>query len=132
MSFIDQDTLKAFASDQGFLIKEVDLPGLSEAIAQSDEIIFQKTGVAIPAAPANANAKLRNIACALVVWFTSGMQGKLDEFELSRRKKLYDDAMAELNKIQDGSSPLLDSSGAIISSLPATYFSSTQRLTEPL
>ena len=132
MSFINQETLKAFSSDQGFLVKEVDLPGLPEAIAQSDEIIFQKTGIAIPADPANANAKLRNIACALVTWFTSGIQGKLDEFELSRRKKLYDDAMAELNAIQNGSSPLLNSSGEIISTGPTTYFSSTQRLTEPL
>jgi len=130
MSFVDQTILQSFVADQSFLTKTANPPGLSEAIAQADEIIFQKTRVAPPSSPASGNAKLRNIACRLVVWFTSGMQGKLDEFELSRRKKMYDDAMAELEAIQNGDDPLYDSSGTIVSTQPTSYFSSTQRITE--
>lgn len=131
MSFINTEILKAFVSDESFLVKDT-VAGLDEAIKQADEIIYQKTLIAAPENPANANAKLRNIACALVVWFTSGMQGKLEEFELSRRKKLYDDAMAALDAIQAGRDPLYDSSGAAVSSRPEPYFSTTQRMTSPL
>ncbi|MEW5799971.1 MAG: hypothetical protein AB1728_13300 [Bacteroidota bacterium] len=130
MSFINATILQSFVSDNSFLTKAPTPAGLDEAIKQADEIIYQKTKITPPSDPAQANAKLRNIACALVVWFTTGMQGKLDEFELSRRKKMYDDAMAQLHAIQNGDDPLLDSTGTILSSQPATYFQSTQRMTE--
>lgn len=132
MSYVDQATLKAFTGDENFLTKGTAPEGLDEAIAQADEIIFQKTLITIPATPSAANAKLRNIACALVVWFTTGQQGKIDEFEYSRRKKQYDDAMAQLDRIQSGDEPILDSTGASVSAKPETYFSTTQRLSDPL
>ncbi len=133
MPFTDATILRAFASDEGFLTKEgADLPGLDQAIDQVDDIIYQKTLIKAPEDPAEAPGKLRNIACALVVWFTTGMQGKLGEEEIARRKKMYDDAMAELDAIQSGRSPLFDSSGTAISTRPQSYFSSTQRITDPL
>lgn len=132
MSFISVDTLKAFASDNSFLTDGTTVDGVGEAIAQADEIIFQKTGVAIPSSPSEANAELRNIGCALVIWFTTGMQSKLEEQEINRRKKLYDDAMNRLNKIQSGEEPLKNSAGTVISSVNQTYFSSTQRITDVL
>lgn len=132
MSYVDQATLKAFTGDESFLTKATSPDGLAEAIAQADEIIFQKTLITIPSAPSAANAKLRNIACAIVVWFTTGMQGKIEEWEYARRKKQYDDAIAQLDSIQSGAEPILDSTGASVSSKPETYFSTTQRLSDPL
>jgi len=131
MPFINTNILKSFVSDEGFLVKDT-VDGLDEAIAQADELIYQKTGITAPEDPTSSNAFLRNIACSLVVWFTSGMQGKLEEQELNRRKKMYDDAIAALDAIQSGRSPLRDSSGAVLSSGPEPYFSTTQRLSSPL
>jgi hypothetical protein len=128
MSYIDRTTLEAFVSDSSFLTKDTEPAGLGEAIAQADEIIFQKTRITIPDDPSESNAMIRNIACALVVWFTSGMQGKLDEFELSRRKKQYDDAMTQLDAIASGRESIIDSAGTVVSAVPQTYFSSTQRI----
>lgn len=131
MPYINTEILKAFVSDTGYLVKDT-VDGLDEAIAQADEIIYQKTGISAPTDPATSNAFLRNIACALVVWFTSGMQGKLEEQEIDRRKKMYDDAIGALDAIQSGRTPLRDNSGTVVSSGPEKYFATTQRLTSPL
>ena len=132
MPFIDQTILQAYVGDQSFLTKAEAPAGLAEAINQADAIIYQKTRIAAPSDPSDANPKLRNIACALVVWFTGGMQGKLDEFELSRRRKQYDDAMAQLEAIRSGEEPLLDGDGTALSTAPTPFFSSTQRMTSAL
>lgn len=132
MSFITQTTLQSFVSDNSYLTKETNPAGLAEAILQADEIIRQKTGITIPTDPSTANAKLRNIACCLVLFYTTPMQGKLSEYELSFRKKLYDEAMSQLEAIQNGDDPLIDNAGAVVSAAKDTYFESTQRLDSPL
>ncbi len=134
MSFTSQTYLKAFCSNTGILTKGSEPVGTTEAYAQADELIYQKTGVAIPADAANANAKLRNIANALVIWFTTGMQDSLSEHEYKFRRDLFNDAMSMLDKIHDGSEPLIDGTGVVISNptKPSTYFESTQRVTGAL
>ena len=102
MSFCDATTLKSFVGANSFLVRESAPDGLSEAITQADQIIRNYTAEDIPAAPANADAILRNVACALVVWFTSGMQDDLTEQEYARRKTMYNEAMKTLEGIKAG------------------------------
>lgn len=132
MSYVDKDVLKSFTSDDNFLTKDPPPAGFDEAIAQADGIIFQYTHIATPATPATAIPLLKNIACALVIWFTTGMGSDLGEEEISRRKKLYDDAMDQLKEIQKGDLHLIDAAGDAVAQLnqPSAVFSSTKRLTE--
>lgn len=132
MSYVDKDVLKSFMSDDNFLTKEPAEPGFQEAIDQADNIIYQYTHIETPATPDAGIPMLRNIACALILWFTAGIGSDLSEQEYERRKKLYNDAVEKLEKIQTGEINLIDAAGESVEQLkrPAVAFSSTRRLTE--
>jgi len=102
MSWCDATTLKAFVNDNSILTRSTAPNGLAEAILQVDGIINIYTGQEIPKTPADGHAILRNIACALVIWFTTGMLTDLSEQEISRLRKLYDSAMDTLRQIKSG------------------------------
>lgn len=132
MPYVDADTLKSFVQENNFLVQTPAPAGFAEAVAQADSIIYQHTGIAVPTSPGQAVPLLRNIACALVIWFTTGMQSEVSQQEIERREKLYTDALDMLEKIKTGELPLIDSAGEPISNFraPAVVFSSTKRLTE--
>lgn len=132
MSFISTSELQAFAGAEDWIIDKAS--NLSEAITQADNIIYQMTGISPPASPSLAVPILRNIACALVVWFTTGQQGDLTEFEYRRREKLYNDAIDKLIEIKEGKLVLKDADGKPIGvqTKTKTMLESTQRITEAL
>lgn len=127
MSFCDKDTLKSFVGNASYLTRAAAPDGLAEAILQADTIINSYTGESIPTSPAAGNAMLRNAACALVVWFTTGMQGELSEVEYARRKTQYQDAMKLLADIRSGSITL---TAIADSDYDPPMISSTQRIDE--
>ncbi len=133
MSFVNAAILKSF-KDAEWLTGDDPPEGLSEAILQADDIIYQKTGIKPPSDPMTARAILRNYACALIVWFMSGTQEKIDEQELKRREKQYDDAIAGLEDIQSGKTKIIDDNGKVVSEPPRILasFHSTKRITGAL
>ncbi len=133
MSFTSKTILQSFISDSSFLTEDTSPTGFDEAVLQVDDLIFQKTGIAAPAAPTSAPAILRWIANCLLQWTTLGMRKNVSENEQKRCRQMYEDASAMLDKIQSGEE-IVDSTGAVISDppMPATYFDSTQRFTDVL
>ena len=128
MSWCDAATLKAFSSTNSILTRESAPDGLAEAILQADGIINIYTAVAVPATPATGNAILRNIACALVTWFTTGMLTDLSEQEISRRKLLYTSAIETLKDIKNGD--LCLDPPASTEAYVSPFIQSTQRIDE--
>jgi hypothetical protein len=108
--------------------------GFAESLLQVDSIIYQKTGITAPSDPMNAVPMLRNIANALLQWFTIGMQGNIEEFEYKRRKDLFEWAITTLNAIQNGDENIYDDAGNIVSAakIPTPSFESNQRITMTL
>ena len=50
MPLIDKDTIKSFLGDKSFITKDTaDVAGFDSAIAQAENIVFQKTLIEIPA-----------------------------------------------------------------------------------
>ena len=140
MSYIDTDIIKGFIKQNSWLTVDEDeqqeVTGVNELILQIDSIIFNKTGVAIPASdPTEAPGIIRNVACALFVWFSSGKQGDISSDERLRRERLYYEAMIYLNAVESGDINVYNDAGEIVSTqnnpLAAT-FESTQRITEML
>src|SRR6185369_9860974 len=126
MSYCNQDILKSFAAANSWITDTPTPDGLDEAIAQADDIIFQKTGLLAPADPTTARAILRNIACAIVYWISTGQQSKIDEQDYNWRKTQYDNAIATLNQIESGELELKDDAGtALTSNKPTSVFCST-------
>ncbi|TAK59424.1 MAG: DUF1320 domain-containing protein [Bacteroidetes bacterium] len=103
MSFVNQEILKSFAQKNSWLTAAEAPDGLDETILQVDDIIALTLQIPVPATPADARPILRNIACALVTWFTTGQQGKIEEVEYNRRKDMYNNAMQTLTLIKEGS-----------------------------
>lgn len=137
MSFIDENIAKAFMKDNSWLTVDESEPtsGVAEIITQIDSIIYNKTGVTVPDSPGHAPGILRNIGCALFVWFTSGKQAELSSDERLRRAKLYDDAMSFLNDVEAGNAAVYDDAGVIVSRAGNDFgvsFTSTQRITDTL
>lgn len=134
MGFIDSDVVVAFVKQNSWLTNEPSDEGLAQIYKQIDDIIYQYTKVAAPTSPANANPTLQNIACALFVYYTTGKQGDLSAEEKSRREKLFDDAMKQLEAIRAGNLIIYDSEGSAITavSVPKASFSSNQRITDIL
>ena len=134
MSFTSQELYKAFVSNNNFMTKAAAPDGFAESLLQVDSIIYQKTGITAPSDPMNAVPMLRNIANALLQWFTIGMQGNIEEFEYKRRKDLFEWAITTLNAIQNGDENIYDDAGNIVSAakIPTPSFESNQRITMTL
>ncbi|GEM_PF-2166525 len=103
MSFINQDILKSFVQKNSWITAATEPEGLAETILQVDDIISLTLQIPVPADPADARPILRNIACALTVWYGTGQQGTIDSAEYQKRKTQYDNAMATLELIAQGS-----------------------------
>jgi phage gp36-like protein len=129
MSFCNATILKAFLGENSFLVSDPAPDGLAEAITQTDHIIRNYTGEDIPVEPDSAAAVLRNVACALVIWFTTGMQTDLTEQEYARRKTMYQEAMKTLENIKDGTIRLREDDEEAGDYDPPMFIS-TQRIDE--
>ena len=134
MPYLDTDTIKSFFKSNSWLtVEDESVSGAAELISQIDSIIFNKTGVPIPVSPGDAPGIIRNVACALFVWYSSGKQGDISSDERMRREKLYNDAMDYLNAVEAGDKQVFDDDGNIVSTENddiSAYFESTQRITE--
>ncbi len=134
MSFTNAAVLKGFVGANNFLVADPAPDGLSEAMAQADDVIYQTTGIAVPADPMTVPAKLRNIGARLVLWFTVGMGQDLTDAEYKKRERDYDDALAELAAIANGEDDILKADGTslITKTTPSAMSSTALRMTEPL
>lgn len=136
MSFIDEVELSAFAKINSWLTNSPVDPGLDKIINQVDSIIFNKTGVTVPATPNDDAPILKNIACVLVIYFTTSKQQGLLQDERLYRQKLYDDAMAYLDDVENGLKSVYDSDGNVISSTRSggatVFITSEKRITGTL
>lgn len=113
MSYIEQSVLKSFFSKNSWLTEETNLNDVADIIKQIDNTIFQYTKGKIPT-PATAELAikhLQNIACRLFVWNSTGISGKVEEWEYKRRSKMNDDAMKELRDILEGNLPVILNDG---------------------
>lgn len=115
MSYIDSDIIKSFVQKNSWLSGDVEDTGVGEIIEQIDSIVFNKTGIAIPEDPEEVPGIIRNAACALFIWFTTGKQAEIDTDERIRRRNLYEDAMQFLNDVESGKTEVLDDEGNVIS-----------------
>ena len=115
MPLIDKETLKSFLGDKNFITKDLaEISGLETAIAQAENIVYQKTLIAIPDAVENAIPMLQFYAHVITIYILSTRQ-TLSEDDRKHRAKMYDDAMAELNDIADGKKIVYDNTGTIAS-----------------
>jgi phytoene dehydrogenase-like protein len=131
MGYIDQTILKSFFAANSWLTDQANIDDQAAVLKQIDDIIFQYTKVPTPADPSQAVPTLQNIACSLFVWFTSGVQGKLDETEYKRRKDLYTDAMGELQKILNGTLGIYSGNSQVSRSISASSdFRSNRKITD--
>lgn len=105
----------AFAKKNSWLTNDDVDTELDEIFQQVDSIIFNKTGVPIPAIPNDDAPILKNHACALVIYFTTAKQQGLTQDERLFRQKLYDDAMAYLDAVEAGDKVVYNNDGEQIS-----------------
>ena len=131
MSYVTNNNLKAFVKENSWITADPVDEGIAEIISQIDSIIFNKTRVPIPGDKETAPGILRNHACALVVYYTSGKQGELEDSERLRRKALFENAMKYLNDVEAGNTFVLDDDGNVVSTskAAAAKFTSTKRIT---
>lgn len=131
MSFIDVDDIKAFVKDNSWLTADEMDAGTTKLVAQIDSLIYNKTKVEIPSSAATAPGVLKNVACALLVYFSSGKAGELTQDERLRRAKLYDDAIQYLNDVEAGKTEVIGDDGVAISTSKSfvASFTSTQIVT---
>ena len=125
MPLIDKDTIKSFLGDKSFITKDTaDVAGFDSAIAQAENIVFQKTLIEIPATVEEAIPMLQFYAHVIFIYMVSSRQ-TLNEDDRKHRAKMYDDIMAELNDISEGKKIVYDSTGAVASqsqTSPASTF----------
>lgn len=131
MSYIDTTSIKAFVKENSWLNDETPDAGTSELIKQIDSIIYNKTKVAIPSNAEDTPGILRAHACALLVYYSSGRRGPVDQDERLRLQKLYDDAMEYLNSVESGKTIIYSDEGVALSSSKglSASFTSTQIVT---
>jgi hypothetical protein len=114
MPLIDQDTLKSFLGSKSFITLATEgIDGHEDAIAQADNIVYQKVPVPIPADAADAIPSLQFCSHAIYIYIVSQRQ-KLSDKEVSRIDKLYSNAMRMLDEFQSGKTQLLDADGEIV------------------
>lgn len=118
MSLIDKNSIKSFLGGKSFLTGIEDADGHEAAVAQAENIVYQKTLVPIPSEIATAIPLLQFCAHCIYIYIVSTRQ-KLSEDEMKQRKQLYDDGMAMLNEIQNGTLPLY-SAGAVVTTSSQT------------
>ncbi len=125
MPYVNQNILKSFVAKNNWLTIGAEPEGLSEAILQADDIIRSWLGLTVPDDPADAPPILRNVACALIVWYTTGQQGKIEDAEYNRRRDQYNNAMDTLKLIKTGDITLNDANGTpLLETRPTSFFSS--------
>jgi len=131
MSYINAAVLKSFYSDNSFMVKQDTITEIGSIVTQIDGIIKSKLGLDTPAAASSANAVLQNIACRLFIWFAAGKEGITKEmWDYQRRKTMYESALNDLNKIQNGAIKIYDTAGVItIPNQTTAMFESTKRIT---
>lgn len=94
LSRITQDQLDAMKGDEG--------EKLALAIADVDALITGATGIEPEAAAGDNHRILSSIASRIVIWTLSGNVQGLGEGESSRRRKDYEDAWDEIERIRSG------------------------------
>lgn len=115
MPLISKQTLKSFLGDNNFITNIDEVAGLNDAIAQSDNIVYQKTLIAIPNDVSNAIPILQFCSSAICLYIIS-MRQNLKEEEIKRRDLLYERAMSILDKIESGAMKVYDKDGNVVSS----------------
>src|SRR3989339_454176 len=88
MPLISKQTLKSFLGENSFITGVDDIAGLSDAIAQADNMVYQKTLIAIPAVTLDAIPTLQFCSHAICLYLISFRQN-LKEEEIKRRDLLY-------------------------------------------
>jgi len=115
MPLISSETIKSFLGDKSFITKDLaEVAGMESAIAQADNIVFQKTLIPIPASVDDAIPMLQYFSHVIFIYLV-GTRQTLNEDDRKHRAKMYDDAMAELNDISEGKKIVYDSTGAVVS-----------------
>ena len=118
--------LTRISADQLAAMSGVDDAKLDAAIADVDALITAATAIAPAAAAADNHRVLSSIASRIVIWMLSGNVQGLADTESSRRKKDYDDAIEDLDKVRSGALALTAPSTTTV----ATVGSRPQRVTE--
>lgn len=124
MPLTSKETLKSFLSDKNYITNIDDAPGYESARRQAEDIVFQKTQIAIPNKTDDAIPTLQFCAHAITIYIMSFQQPLKDDAAIKKIKDLHDTAMNYLNNIQSGEFPLYDNNGIRISPLnsPASTF----------
>ncbi len=116
MPLISKQSLKSFLGENNFLTNIDEVAGLDSAIAMSDNMVYQKTLIAIPANPADAIPILQFCSHAICIYISS-LRQNLKEEEITRRDRLYEKAMKILDDIQSGDMAVYDKNGNQVSSI---------------
>ncbi|QQS35764.1 MAG: hypothetical protein IPM56_16205 [Ignavibacteriales bacterium] len=136
MPLIDRSSLKSFYGKNSFITQgDTAIVGHDDAVKQASNIVYQHTLIPIPADIEQAIGILQFYAHSIYQWITTGMQDKLDEFEMSRRRKMFDDAMAALMQIKSGKLDVYDDNGVKVEtgfSKTSTYYVDSDNRSERL
>lgn len=114
MPNISKQTLKSFLGDKSFITDIDNVAGLEDAIAQADNIVYQKTSIQIPNSVEGAIPLLQFCSHAIAIYIIS-MRQQLKEEEIKRRDELYSKAMDLLEQISSGKMDVYDKNGNIVS-----------------
>jgi len=129
MPLINKETIKSFLGDKSFITTIDDAAGFADAVKQAEDIVYQKTGVAIPTKTDDAIPTLQFCAHAITIYIMS-IQQPLKDTEIDRKKSLYDAAMKTLDSIESGSFALRDKKGNVVTNTVRTFFCSEQEFRE--
>lgn len=132
MSFTNKDFLKGYAQNDAFFLQDgFDLTNL---LTNTDNLIYQATGITAPSDAADGVPMLREIANDLMIYRIPAMQTKVSEEEMKRRKTLFQEAMDKLEKIRSGVLKVIDADGNIVSKTQAItpIVISQRRIISPL
>lgn len=118
--------LTRISQDQIDAVKGTESVYLIAAVAEADATITAATGIT-PLSTATDNHKtLTAIASRLVIWILSGRVQGLTDDEAARRRKDYEDALKDLEKVKSGDLALTVPSTTTV----ATVSSQPRRITE--
>lgn len=111
MPLINIASLTSFLGENSFVTKGAeDDSGHASAVAQAENIVYQKTLIPIPDEIEDAIPTLQFCAHAIYIYMVSFKQ-KLDKDEIGRREKLFDRAINMLDTYTPGKNSLLDNNG---------------------
>lgn len=132
MSFIDKDVLKSFYQENSFVVKQSEGMDITDLQKQIDGEIKSKLGIEAASTTAENDPFLRNICCRLFVWYAIGKEGiTKDSWDYQRRKRFYETAQEDIEKIKNGDIRVFDKDGVqiTITSKTTASFESTKRIT---